>query len=676
MTLNKQTLEQIRQLSKDEESFHKLVTLYEQNQAQSAGRSFNTNGDHGVVAYHAHLLEIVGDAVISLDSNFNIVSWNKAAESMYGWREDEVMGRLLSDIVPTEYPGGAIQDTLTQLYQDGLFEDDFIHQRRDGTKFDIHTVTSLIRGDAGEITGYVAINRDISIRKETERKLEESEQFLRAIFEGTQTAIFVISVTDEGEFRFVAINPAYEHVSGFTASVMVNKTPDELPGVGPEITAQIRENYQKCLETRQPMTYEDKIKLNGEDSWWLTQLTPIITPDGNIHTIVGTGLNITELRLAEKALRENELFLRTIFESEQVYILVVDVLEDGDFIFTGLSPGFAQSTGLIPESILGKRVEEVATWPPELQTHLKGQYNRCLIEGVPITFEVPGETRWWLTHLSPLRDSAGRIFRLIGSSMEITERKRMEKASEELVRLEMELEKERELRSFQTRVMTMITHDFKTPLATIQTSTDLLKRYAERFTGEAILNRLDRIQAQVRVLDELVDETIALRRSEIYDYIPQPEIIDLTSFLKMTINDVVDYTENSNPIDARFNGNSTGIFDATLLRQIAINLIMNAVKYSPHNTPIQVRCTCQTDRLELIVEDSGIGIPEEEQEHIFKLFYRAGNAVNLQGNGMGLAIVKQAVEWHGGSIVMTSQLNQGTRFVVTLPQLEEPTRIE
>ena len=160
-----------------------------------------------------------------------------------------------------------------------------------------------------------------------------------------------------------------------------------------------------------------------------------------------------------------------------------------------------------------------------------------------------------------------------------------------------------------------------------------------------------------------------LKRGE-YNYTPHPEMINVSHFVKTIIDDLslVAIDEVSIKYETS-DGEAHGQFDTTLLRQITMNLVSNALKYSNPEGEVRVYCEIKDNGLVLTVEDDGIGIPEGDQQRIFELFYRATNVVQTPGNGIGLAIVRQAAQTHGGSITFESRVDVGSKFIVEIPAL-------
>lgn len=232
------------------------------------------------------------------------------------------------------------------------------------------------------------------------------------------------------------------------------------------------------------------------------------------------------------------------------------------------------------------------------------------------------------------------------------------------------LEQERELSELRSRFISMASHEFRTPLAIISSSTGILELYHQRLTEEKKSQHLQRIQTSVKHMTELLDDVLMVSRAEAEKLLFNPEVQNLKTFctnlaeeLQLSSNDhsIVLTTE---PDSDR---NWLISFDPKLIRQILTNLLSNAIKYSPQGGPIKFILSRLPDAVIFDIQDQGMGIPPEDLERLFTSFHRAHNVGTIQGTGLGLTIVKKCVDLHGGSIALDSQLGQGSRFTIRIP---------
>ena len=229
---------------------------------------------------------------------------------------------------------------------------------------------------------------------------------------------------------------------------------------------------------------------------------------------------------------------------------------------------------------------------------------------------------------------------------------------------------EREVTQLKEDFITMVSHDFRTPLAVIMTSNDMLERYYERLTQQRRAEQLQKIRDQVWYMTGLLDDVLLLgkARAKKLEFNPLP--IDLKKVC-WSVFDEMRLTDKDRHI---FHFNASGqlgnlTLDAKLIHRILSNILTNAVKYSPDGGIIRLELLREEDTVTLRVSDQGIGIDPEEQKHIFEPFWRGSSVLDsVGGTGLGLSIVKDCVNLHGGTISVESEPDKGTTFVVRLPQ--------
>jgi two-component system sensor histidine kinase/response regulator len=228
-------------------------------------------------------------------------------------------------------------------------------------------------------------------------------------------------------------------------------------------------------------------------------------------------------------------------------------------------------------------------------------------------------------------------------------------------------EEEHEYRLFKTRLVAMFSHDFRNPLASILSVSQLLRHYADRMDEEQRRSRLDRIDASVHQLEQMLDDMLVVAQMESGSIKYRPEAVNPGQFVQTIVHEFQSIHGEAYQLVFADHFAGTLLGDPRLLRQIATNLISNAIKYSPQGGEVRVTVADDDGQCHLIVQDQGIGIPEDDQARLFTAFQRGSNVADIPGTGLGLAIVKQAVDLHGGSIRLESQVGRGTTVTVTLP---------
>jgi len=257
-------------------------------------------------------------------------------------------------------------------------------------------------------------------------------------------------------------------------------------------------------------------------------------------------------------------------------------------------------------------------------------------------------------------------------AQDITQQQEHEAFVAEHERLKASFQREREQNRFIHQVVSMLSHDLRTPLAVIQTSTDLLSRYETKISREERSQKFIIIERQVEFILEILEDTVKAARGKLSQREFQPTPINIDTLCRVSVEEIVTARSDAAPVvfvnrsDVR-----VAMVDEVLLSRILINLLSNAVKYSPRSDEVRLELDKDEDHLIIRVIDHGIGIPESDLKRIFESFYRTRNAQDFEGSGLGLAIVQDCVERHGGQITVTSQLDKGTTFTVYLPPAPE-----
>ncbi len=234
------------------------------------------------------------------------------------------------------------------------------------------------------------------------------------------------------------------------------------------------------------------------------------------------------------------------------------------------------------------------------------------------------------------------------------------------------LEKEKELNELKSRFISMTSHEFRTPLTSILGSAELLKHYSHKWSEEKKLVHFERIHSNVEHLVELLNDVLLIGQVEAGKLEFNPKPLDVVQFCCSLVEELQLSARSEHKIvfTCQLKG-FEACLDEKLLRHILSNLLTNAIKYSPTGSTVNFELVCQNGLAIFQIQDSGIGIPEEDQEHLFESFHRAKNVGNIPGTGLGLAIVKKSVELHEGKITLNSKVGVGTTFTVTIPYSKE-----
>jgi PAS domain S-box-containing protein len=230
------------------------------------------------------------------------------------------------------------------------------------------------------------------------------------------------------------------------------------------------------------------------------------------------------------------------------------------------------------------------------------------------------------------------------------------------------LQRQTELNDMKSRFISVASHEFRTPLAFILSSAELLKHYGDRLPEPEKAEVINTIETGVQRMTQMLDRVLLLGKVEAQMLEFKPEQINLQTLCQNLVEDArIQHSQTGCELALEFEARpAVGLFDEKLLRHIFGNLLSNAIKYSPHGGKVLFRVSSLDGRVAFEVADQGIGIPAEELPHLFEWFHRASNVGEIQGTGLGLAIVKNSIDLHGGHIEVASTVGQGTRFTVRI----------
>lgn len=243
----------------------------------------------------------------------------------------------------------------------------------------------------------------------------------------------------------------------------------------------------------------------------------------------------------------------------------------------------------------------------------------------------------------------------------------LQKLEESQLELSEALDKEKQLNEIKSRFVSMASHEFRTPLSTVLSSASLLSKYKTGEEQDKREKHIAKIKGSVKHLNDLLEDFLSLGKLD------EGKVGTVTGEFNIheIIHEIIDEMKGIIKKDQRILYNYAGKeivdSDKKLVKNILINLISNAIKFSDESTSIQITSNVNDDSIVISVQDQGIGISEEDQEHLFSSFFRGKNAMNIQGTGLGLHIVKQYLDLLGGSVILKSALQQGTTISFTIP---------
>ena len=229
------------------------------------------------------------------------------------------------------------------------------------------------------------------------------------------------------------------------------------------------------------------------------------------------------------------------------------------------------------------------------------------------------------------------------------------------------LEKEKQLSEIKSRFVSIASHEFRTPLSTVLSSASLLSKYTTTAGQDKRDRHVEKIKNAVRNLNDILDDFLSLGKLEEDKVEIHPVAFNIEEFMEEVLEEMKPQEKTGQQIVFFCEGNPVIFSDKRLLKNIIINLLANAIKFSGENTIIDIRCKTHSPYFEISITDKGIGISAEDQEQLFSSFFRGRNALNIQGTGLGLHIIKRYADLLKGTITIKSDLGKGTTVTVAIP---------
>jgi PAS domain S-box-containing protein len=314
------------------------------------------------------------------------------------------------------------------------------------------------------------------------------------------------------------------------------------------------------------------------------------------------------------------------------------------------------------------------TFPVEvsLSTYLQNDRRYAIVFIVDITHRK--EIEQSIIHQQKQLEKITNEMRRLNAELEAKVEERTVILKEALQRLEQSqmelsdaLDKEKQLNEIKGRFVSMASHEFRTPLSTVLSSASLLQKYATTDDQPKRERHIGKIKGSVKHLNDLLEDFLSLGKLDEGKVGAHFQELNLHELIQDTIDEMRGLVKKDQQISYLHEGNEIIESDKKLIKNVLINLVSNAIKFSDEGGTIHVTSRVKNDKAVVSVRDEGIGISQEDQEHLFSSFFRGKNAINIQGTGLGLHIVKRYLDLLSGEINLESQLGQGTTITFTIP---------
>jgi len=496
----------------------------------------------------------------------------------------------------------------------------------------------------------------------------------KIVFNTIQEGLILTDHT--GTIRLV--NPRTEKLFGYGAEELIGQKIEILiPNEYRDKHVASRDGYQKRPVNRQMgsgMTLFGRRK-DGSKFPVEVSLNSFLDDKGNRFV----SALITDIQIRKKAqdevLRINENLeqivterTKELYESKQLYESISKHFPTGAIYVLNLDFKIDYADGMEfvrlnhdPQEIIGEDYVEINS---ENRRRLLNMLNKLIEEGAVAPEFIFKDEEHYKVNASLLKDTSGKLSRILIVENNITQQKKTEES------LEKNIEEQRRLNLLKSRFVSFASHEFRTPLTTMNSSADLIRRYLEMGENEKIHKHISRIQQSVVYMTSLLNDFLSLDKIDSGVVTLNKQSIDLSKLLEECLEETAGLKKAKQQIEIQ-NGLEQIESDPFLLKSILINLISNGLKYSGDQGLVTVSTLMVKDEFQICVNDNGMGIPHAELQNLFTRFFRASNAQEIKGTGLGLHIVSRHVDMLGGRITCESEEGVGTQFCIYLP-LKQP----
>ena len=606
------------------------------------------------------LIDALPDFIYVKDTQHRYMLINRATARLYGVQDPaEAIGKMKSDFFPKVTAEKTDEDENSVL----LAGQSFVNLEQQtivptGGELCVLTTKVPLRNLQGEITGLVGISHDHSQFKAQEEALHRSQADLRSVLDSTPIAFLLLD--RDGIIRVVNREANAVSVRQYGVALQVGRS--MLEYLPPYAHEEFLRRMRLTL-AGSSLVFEENGYIDGSPVCFELRYHPVKTEDGEIVGVNVAYEDITERKQAAQTLVALAQRLDLATRSGGIGIwewdLGANTLDWDDWMYD-LHGMTRQEYPLTGESIAR------LIHPDDAAQFWTASYDMLNAEMLLDTeyriIRPDGEIRYIKANGIVVPGTDGSPEKMVGVNWDVTEQKRSEAA------LRQALDVEKELNDLKTRFVSMASHEFRTPLATILTLTETLALYRDKLTEERIDEKLFKIVEQVQHLTEIVEDVLQLSRMQTGHLRLNRARCDLDALCRDVIEEYTSAPGSEHRV--QYTG-AVGLnavqIDKKLMRQAISNLVSNAIKYSGDKQPVTVSIARANGNITIRVRDHGIGIPEADLKHLFQAFHRASNVGAIAGTGLGLVIAKEAVELHGGTISVESQVGAGTTFILNIP---------
>ena len=468
------------------------------------------------------------------------------------------------------------------------------------------------------------------------------------------------------------VNDSFTQLTGYTLEEARNLKSNPFLN-NSETDVSVNAHIREKLSLGKSVTEETiNYSKSGRKFWVKMAITPVFNDSGQVEKFICFQTDITDQKQYELKITNMAREMAGLIEHANTPIFGTDsngAINEWNMVA-------ARLTGYNKAEVYGQNIEKLIAdhSVPEVKAMLQDVLNRKAVRDRTLSMKTHDQkNNILLVSALPRKNSAGQITGVLLVGHDITELTEYRVNLEQLVEkktfdLQQALQKEKELVELKKKFVSIASHEFRTPLSSIRFSAEAIRNYFPKLTREDITQKLLNVEKQVDHMTRLLEDILMVGKTEVRGIKVNRTQFDLKEFTASLIEELTAPLKEKREMRFTFSCKSTMIYsDEKLLRNIVINLLTNALKFSPTNSLVIISLSDRNENVVIEVKDSGMGIAEEELDTVFEAFQRGSNVTAVSGTGLGLSIVKKAVELLGGTIEIQSKLGQGTTMKVVMP---------
>jgi len=588
------------------------------------------------------------NSFVITDLEGNIEYVNKQFSQYTGYNSSDIIGKNPRILKGGEYPRGFFEKLWKTITSGRTWKGEFVNKKKNGEIFYEKAIISPIINKSGEIVSYLGIKEDITELKKTEQALNKVTEEMNHFF---TVALDLLCIVDNVTQKFLRLNKAWEDTLGYTIDELINKP--YLDFVHPDDLELTRKASMKLTKSGRLINFVNRYRCK-DGSYKFIEWSSITNSDGTFYS---SAHDITQRKLNELALKESELHFRTIFETANAGIFFCD--KNGQFIMVNKAL----------QNMLGYSLQDLYQMDFSQLTHsddlivenekitglIINEYDHFRIEKRYVS--KTGEIIWVDLALAVMREEDKGPYYYVGVVNDISEQKQYETQLKE--------------RNFiKDKFFSIIAHDLRSQFSVIRGFSELLTT-KDKLTEPERQKIIDSLHASSQNGLTLLEDLLEWSRSQLNKVEFMPEKLSLSALVDNVLLVVRNQAVLKQiEIVININHNHHVIVDKRMMNTVLRNLLENAIKFTPIGGQIMISATIKKNNNIISVKDNGVGMPKDIIEKLFRIDHKHSTqgTEKEKGTGLGLILVREFIEKHGGNISVESELDKGSEFIISIPE--------